>query len=1547
MKQPSSIKSISGIPNRGIPYFLQTDEGGIIHGASDSLLQFIGKKKEELLGHPIQLLFSSNEVQKFHEFIDSDKNGIPNEVSRIHLDGRKPGEKVSFNVKRRKSGRRLIDWSSIISEVPEMLSPTADDNPWFINFFERSSEPVFIYNAVDLSITFVNASAAQLFGYEGKDLLNCFLYEEEGTLQAATPENPYLLKAGSYSLLSRSGKQVSVQVFTSPLDINGFTHCLVFGMHASVVENELQDTMGVVPHTPGEWDMIVSSMDDVVFEYDCEGLFRKIWCRNETVLLMIPEKFIGKSMQEAFRALPDFVGPFIQDFELAIERNEICLREFPIHTATTTRWFTSKISPLYHPDGKAKGFTQRITDITEQKLVSLAIDEKNTDLKAAHRELGEIIEHASEIIFKIDLEGKFIFVSPEATRSLGFPITSLKGKPYSSLIHPEDLPQCEKVLRSLSVFGNKEKSVVCRVRLMDGKYQWFSISAHYIFNDKKQPLYCIGFAKDVSDLHIMVENLQATEERYAAFINHSSEAIWRFEPGELMPVTTPAEEMIAVFMKKAYLAECNEQMARFYGFTAANDIIGTPLHVLMPESDPRNIEFLTAFINNGFKLLDAESFELDRNGNKKYFLNNLIGIIEDGILLRVWGTQRDITDQRIAEEQIRFLARVVKDVSDVIISTDLNFHVLAWNKAAEHVYGISEKEALGKPIRLLVEHQYLNHTREEVVSFLNNHDTWQGEAFFDRRDGKRIYVSLNMSYVKNEKGERIGFAGIHRDITEKRESDEAVRNSELRYRSLVEALGEGIFMIDKSMKIIACNRSAEIIFGRGKDQLIGTIATGTNLYKEDGTVFSMEEQPSTITLSTGTAVKNVVMGVERSNHSVKWISINTEPIYYNKDRNKPDAIVASVVDITEQKKAQNELMVREKQLREYSERISSILDSITDGFIAVDNELKVLLWNHVFEKATGKTSEEVTGKKFTEIFPDVVHNKFYELSLQALHDRKPFQFEAYSQSFDLWFESSAYPSSQGLFIYFRDITERKTQENILALEKDVLEINTQPLASLKNTVDYFLEGLEKIFPGMLCSVLALDEEAKKIRHLSAPSLPITFARDVDGLDIGPNAGSCGTAMYSKRVVICSDIENDPLWVNMKSVFLPVGIRASWAFPITDTQGNVIATISSYYKTPKSPDEKALQVLHRVSKLLGIIIVNKQSEERVRVSNERYLLISKASNGAIWDWEIQTDRLYWGEGFNTLFGYHQGYIENSINFWKEKIHPDDREQVWKSISGFFNEGSKTTWSAEYRFCKADGSFVLVHDQGFLIYNQEGKIHRMVGSMQDITEKKEMENQLLKQQLNKQQLVAQAVVDAQEKERADIGKELHDNVNQILSTARLYLDLARSDEGERLNLIKRSTENIYNAINEIRNISRSLVPGSIGDLGIIASISDLVESIMATKKLHVEFYHVGEVDALLDEKQKLMLFRIIQEQVNNVLKHANARNLVIELVVDDDAIELIISDNGIGFDPDSVKNKKGVGLYNITSRAELFNGKVNIVTAPGNGCKLNINVPLLNL
>jgi PAS domain S-box-containing protein len=222
--------------------------------------------------------------------------------------------------------------------------------------------------------------------------------------------------------------------------------------------------------------------------------------------------------------------------------------------------------------------------------------------------------------------------------------------------------------------------------------------------------------------------------------------------------------------------------------------------------------------------------------------------------------------------------------------------------------------------------------------------------------------------------------------------------------------------------------------------------------------------------------------------------------------------------------------------------------------------------------------------------------------------------------------------------------------------------------------------------------------------------------------------------------------------------------------------------------------------------------------------------------------------------------------------------------------------------------------------------------------DVTEERRLQKQLVRQQKIKRQQITEAVLGAQEKERSDIGRELHDNINQILATSKLYLDVILEEEEDCNPLIKKSRKNITLAIEEIRKISKALITPVLDDVGLEQSIKELTRNIHEVKKMRFSIDAKELDEDLLTNDQKQALYRIVQEQLNNILKHADASSVNIILRTEGEKIFLFIEDNGKGF---SVKNvQKGVGITNMMSRAEVFNGKLEIDTSPGNGCRLKV-------
>jgi PAS domain S-box-containing protein len=783
-----------------------------------------------------------------------------------------------------------------------------------------------------------------------------------------------------------------------------------------------------------------------------------------------------------------------------------------------------------------------------------------------------------------------------------------------------------------------------------------------------------------------------------------------------------------------------------------------------------------------------------------------------------------------------------------------------------------------------------------------------------------------------------GIGGVAIDITDKTKAEEALRTSEQNLKAIFSSTRDAFVLLDRDLQLISYNPIAEelyALFTEGQD-----IADCTNVL-----AILPSNRQEVLTKVIQEAFEGHPFEYEVSytiGNTCIWFYTVVQPVVASDGH--VSAVCATISNITSKKTA-------EQRIKETADQLTNIMETISDGMFILDKDLGVQYMNKAAEKLLFIRREDVVGQDHSENRKKMVNavslhgSTFDGHYKKALDEKKAVHFERYFAPLQTWFEIDAYPIGDGLTIYFRDITARKRQERTLSLEKKVLEMNAMPESTLADTVGTFLKGIEEIYPGMICSVLLLHDN-KIIQPLAAPSIPQKFMDAIDGLPIGPKTGSCGTSMFLKKPVYVSDIANDPLWEEYKSLALEVGLRACWSIPIINARNEVLASFAIYYEMPKQPLDFEIRAIERAADILRVIIENKQSEEHIRVSNQRYHFVTKATNEAIWDLDLGSDNIYWAEGYYTLFGYDPSSGYGSVEQSHQRIHPEDLGRIKLSLQNFLKKRTRSRWEDEYRYRKADGTYAYVVDKAYLINDKEGRPTRMIGSMQDITSRKELEQRLIEQEIGRQKMLTHATLDGQEKERKEIGKELHDNINQILSTTKLYLDLAQNTaEGATAEMIAISSRNIMEAINEIRKLSRSLVPPTLGDLGLIESIRDLCETFTNTQAFNVEFNHRNIREKQLTDNLKLMLFRIIQEQTNNIIKHAKAGNVKIELKRSKEFIVLTIADDGRGFDLS--KTKKGVGLNNIINRAELFNGQVEIVAAPGNGCTVRVMIPMKKL
>ena len=300
-------------------------------------------------------------------------------------------------------------------------------------------------------------------------------------------------------------------------------------------------------------------------------------------------------------------------------------------------------------------------------------------------------------------------------------------------------------------------------------------------------------------------------------------------------------------------------------------------------------------------------------------------------------------------------------------------------------------------------------------------------------------------------------------------------------------------------------------------------------------------------------------------------------------------------------------------------------------------------------------------------------------------------------------------------------------ESLALLNESLLGmIRTQ--APLSKILDVLCTHIEQRHPGLHCSVLLLDADGTTLRHGAAPSLPAEYSRLVDGVQIGPCAGSCGTAAYRKQSVVVSDIATDPLWANCRQLALPHGLRACWSTPIASQDGKVLGTFAVYYGEPRTPDAEHVQLVAHATHLAGIAIEHDRAKAELRAAEARYRTLVErlpaityiAELGAGGPWHYVSPQI------ETMLGFSpEEWLSDSMN-WMNHIYPEDREIVLGAENLF--QQTHDLFQAEYRMCARDGRVLWFRDEGVLLKQSEGRGLLMQGVMYEITERKRLEDEL---------------------------------------------------------------------------------------------------------------------------------------------------------------------------------------------------------------------------
>lgn len=356
-------------------------------------------------------------------------------------------------------------------------------------------------------------------------------------------------------------------------------------------------------------------------------------------------------------------------------------------------------------------------------------------------------------------------------------------------------------------------------------------------------------------------------------------------------------------------------------------------------------------------------------------------------------------------------------------------------------------------------------------------------------------------------------------------------------------------------------------------------------------------------------------------------------------------------------------------------QMREILESISDAFYAVDKNWKFTYFNKEAENLLLKKADDVLGKSIWELFPASAFTVIRKIYKRVARSKKKESFDYYYPGNGKWYEINAYPSHGGISAYFKNIDERKQAAEKLdkAYQEKINILESIGDAFFTVNKDWVLTYLNK--------------ETEKVLHRKRDTL---IGKNL--WDEYPDAIETDFyRQYHKAAKTQENLTFEEFYPALK-VWLEVTVYPS------------STGLSVYFKD---------------------ITLRKESDLRLLHSNERFEKVAEATHDAIWDWNILEDTLYWGPGFGSLFGYQVEKITPTLKSWTNHIHPEDRKQVLQSIYGTLENPRQTNWISEYRYKKNDDTFANVIDRGIVIRDENGNPTRMVGAMNDISERKKFE------------------------------------------------------------------------------------------------------------------------------------------------------------------------------------------------------------------------------
>lgn len=680
-------------------------------------------------------------------------------------------------------------------------------------------------------------------------------------------------------------------------------------------------------------------------------------------------------------------------------------------------------------------------------------------------------------------------------------------------------------------------------------------------------------------------------------------------------------------------------------------------------------------------------------------------------VLRVFYNRLVEAEARLEEQTM--LAKVGARVARVGgWSVDVKTELVSWSTGTGLIAGFSPDETTTlTDTRSFFEGESSWRIARAVNACMRHGTSFDDEFDFRRPDGALLHLRVAGQPRMNEAGEIVLVEGALQDITEFRQTEKSLAESRRHFRELANAMPHIVWTARPNGELDFVSQGL-VTYAGAEDEEDARLRALEFVHPDD--------RPDVIrnwraAVTSGNPYYSEYR-VRRHDGEYRW-----HLVFATAARDENGNVArwfGSTTDIHDRRCAEEELST-------VAQRLTNTLESMSDAVLTVDRNWVATFMNGQAERILRVSRDQIIGNNVWERFPEGRGSRFQSEYEAVLETQTPARFTEYFPPLDGWFDIHAYPTDDGIAIYFRDVTEERAREQQLKL----LEVAVNQQADL-----LFITEADPVGPGMGRKIVYVNDAITRLFGY-APDEVLGKTPDVLA---HPDFGR--GEMFRVRETMAK------------------GRHAHGEFAARAKDGRTV-----WLDADLAPvrDEKGV-VTHWVA-VERDITERRERAEQLRVSDERYRLATLATHDVIWDWDFEAETIVWNDNMLGTLGFDPAEVPLNPEFWESRIHEEDRERVLDGIYSAIN-GTATNWTDQYRFIHADGRALSVIDRGFILRDESGKAIRMVGSIIDVTEQRSLEERM--RQSQKMEVIGQMT--------GGVAHDFNNLLTVILGNAELLAD-----------------------------------------------------------------------------------------------------------------------------------------------------------------------------